>query len=161
MTRHVLVAILLLGGAVACVEPTREPVVEIDAAPAPPDARPPRPDGGGEEVLGLGKICNIQNACPAAAPECITLQPAAANGFCSLPCGTTPAAQTTPPAGSDALCAAQFTALNSGTPQCTLSKVEADQRLWTCAIRCDLVGNVDYGYCPAQMTCVANLCQPL
>lgn len=142
-------------------------IVLPDGAVSMPDGMVAMPDaGGGMPVMGLGQVCTTGAPCPATgATVCADLdQPADMGGFCTLSCGTGPLVtdptMATPPAGGDAMCAAQYEG-TSGTPMCVLysNNMAMNMATWYCGVLCGMAGGMDFGMCPGGLTCTAqNLC---
>jgi hypothetical protein len=128
----------------------------IDADPTapdatPPDANPDQPDASASNVsTELGRVCVDNAECMPDAPLCVALS-GSTEMWCTLPCGTTPS-QATPPAGGDALCAAQYDG-SAGTPVCGIYTQNGTQFDWYCVIGCN--GQTD---CPNNLTCGQGAC---
>jgi len=107
----------------------------------------------------LGKFCTgVAGECPADAPNCITFQTGTpTNGFCTLGCGTSTAADM-PPANGNALCAAQYDG-TSGTPACAAHDGGmAGTFTWSCAVACGNSMGTELGTCPNNLVCTNNFC---
>ncbi len=96
------------------------------------------------------------------APDCIALDAAATHGFCTFECAVT--ATTAQPAPADhQACADAYagTVPDQGTPQCALyvDQGQPAMRHWSCGILCGTYQTMDFGGCPPDLTCTANVCQ--
>jgi hypothetical protein len=134
----------------------------VDADNADVDAAP-EIDATPENIATeLGKVCTgAPGECPADASQCVAFVEGATSGLCTLECGTSTDAMM-PPAGGDALCAAQYDG-TSGTPAClgTAPPVEGTYT-WLCLVGCGIFTqgeqSIDLGSCPNDMTCTDNIC---
>lgn len=140
------------GGKTERPDPPDQPDAPVTPTPDAPVVNPP--------AQGLGKVCMAPADCPAGAPICAQLSAGAANGFCTLICGSTAAGSMTPPANGNAMCQASMPAPGAGTVGCVLTAQPMGGMMsWACGIGCgDLMG-MNLGGCPGGLTCTANLCQ--
>lgn len=132
-----------------------------------PDAMLPQIDAMNVANEALGTTCTPANPteCVAEAPTCVNQQ-GATNGFCTLPCGTSPdpgtGNQPTPPAGGDTTCAAAYT--GTGTAACVvyIGTIGGGADLeWMCGILCGDFMGTPLGTCESNLTCSANnFCEP-
>ena len=132
-----------------------------------PDAMPEEPE---QNAAGLGNMCDPAAAdpgCPETTPEC-TFFAKGDPGFCSFSCGTAPEPQPgmdpEPPEGGQEACMVGYT--GDATPACVVyGAAEGGQIPWSCGLLCGTFTpqggqEVDFGTCPANLTCESNFCIP-
>lgn len=123
-----------------------------DANPDQPDANPNQPDASTSNVsTELGRRCVDSAECMPDAPACVALT-GSTEMWCTLQCGTT-TDPTTPPAGGDAACAAQYDG-SAGTPFCGIYTQNGSQYDWYCVVACP-GGQTE---CPNDLTCGNGAC---
>jgi len=175
MRRSVFAVILgaCIGLGVAACGGGDEEVIELpgpdpDPTPAPEPDPQPEPNA---PAVGIGQVCDQNNACPAEAPLCLAFSQNASAGMCTASCGTTPipeGGQAEPPDPMlDQVCP---TYSGSGTSACVLGlagEANATEQEWACAVLCGTLqtqqGPLELGECPGGLTCgaaQANLCSP-
>jgi hypothetical protein len=179
------VIVVAAGVYVACGSgaPPKKPDAKTyqDAPPRNPDA--PVATGLGKDCSGSGS--GDSSLCPGTDPIC-TMVFQSVGFFCTESCGYgscapggtfgsdncycngagcpnqgSAGAYAQPPAGGDAICAMQKS-MTTATHACLLvsdGPNAGSAMAWSCGLYCGSAGGSDYGNCPSNMTCVANLCQ--
>lgn len=118
----------------------------------------------GDQAVGTTCTPGSGTECTQDAPTCLSQQ-GAANGFCSVTCGTSPDPGTgndpTPPMNGDSVCAQAYT--GTGTPACAVytGTIGGGQDLtWYCGILCGDYMGTSLGTCESNLTCSNNFCEP-
>jgi hypothetical protein len=129
-----------------------QPDAKVFEDAPPPDAPPAQ-----MASMGLGKVCDQANPCPATVPICATVGTV---GFCTQICGNTPEAAMEPPADGNMICQNLTPASPSATPGCVLTAPPmGGTKDWACGLVCGMIEGNDLGPCPLGLTCTDNLCQ--
>jgi len=107
-------------------------------------------------VSFIGTFCTMQSQCP---DSQYCLATSDTSGFCTLSCGE---GALEPPDGGEQLCAA--TPALGGTPACPeegdLFTTNSDGGYtFYCELLCGILGDVNEGTCPPELTCTENICQ--